>query len=41
LFTDVYDELTPNLKEQLDELKDLVNKYPEEYNVRRYDPEDN
>jgi len=39
LFTDVYDELTDNLKEQRAELIDMVNKYPEEYNLSRYDPE--
>lgn len=39
MFTDVYDELTPNLVEQKEELIDLVNRYPEEYNPSRYEKE--
>lgn len=36
LFTDVYDELTPNLIKQQDELRDLIKKYPEYYNTDDY-----
>lgn len=33
MFTDVYDKLTPALKEQRNELKRLIAKYPNDYNV--------
>ncbi|OBZ82384.1 2-oxoisovalerate dehydrogenase subunit alpha, mitochondrial [Choanephora cucurbitarum] len=33
LFTDVYDELTPNLVEQQKELEELIKKYPEYYSL--------
>ncbi|GAA5797552.1 hypothetical protein HPULCUR_002940 [Helicostylum pulchrum] len=36
LFTDVYDELTPNLVKQQDELLDLIKKYPEYYNTDEF-----
>lgn len=39
LFDDVYDKLTPNLELQRQELIDLVEKYPEHYNPKRYDIE--
>jgi 2-oxoisovalerate dehydrogenase E1 component alpha subunit len=31
LFTDVYDELTPALREQEQELRELIRRYPEYY----------
>jgi 2-oxoisovalerate dehydrogenase E1 component alpha subunit len=36
LFTDVYDELTPNLIQQQKELQELINKYPEYYNTDEF-----
>jgi 2-oxoisovalerate dehydrogenase E1 component alpha subunit len=36
LFTDVYDELPPNLVEQRKELNDLMKKYPEHYSTTNY-----
>ncbi|KAI8575404.1 hypothetical protein K450DRAFT_262071 [Umbelopsis ramanniana AG] len=36
LFTDVYDELPPNLVEQRQELADLMKKYPEHYSTDNY-----
>ncbi|KAG2197832.1 hypothetical protein INT47_009713 [Mucor saturninus] len=36
LFTDVYDELTPNLIRQQNELLELVKKYPEYYNTDEF-----
>ncbi|KAG2185137.1 hypothetical protein INT44_001927 [Umbelopsis vinacea] len=36
LFTDVYDELPPNLVEQRQELADLIKKYPEHYTTDHY-----
>jgi 2-oxoisovalerate dehydrogenase E1 component alpha subunit len=36
LFTDVYDELTPNLIKQQKELQELINKYPEYYNTDEF-----
>jgi 2-oxoisovalerate dehydrogenase E1 component alpha subunit len=36
LFTDVYDELTPNLRRQEKELEELIKKYPEYYNTDDY-----
>ncbi|KAI8382452.1 thiamine diphosphate-binding protein [Blakeslea trispora] len=33
LFTDVYDELTPNLVEQQKDLEELIKKYPEYYSL--------
>lgn len=36
LFTDVYDELTPNLIQQQKELQELIKKYPEYYNTDEF-----
>ncbi|CAO3655099.1 unnamed protein product [Mucor hiemalis] len=36
LFTDVYDELTPNLVRQEQELQELIKKYPEYYNTDEF-----
>ncbi|CEP10079.1 hypothetical protein [Parasitella parasitica] len=36
LFTDVYDELPPNLIKQQQELQDLISKYPEYYNTDEF-----
>jgi 2-oxoisovalerate dehydrogenase E1 component alpha subunit len=33
LFTDVYDEVLPHLKEQQDELKRILETYPEHFNT--------
>eukprot|EP00842_Homolaphlyctis_polyrhiza_P004938 jgi/Hompol1/5445/HPOL_001696-RA len=38
MFTDVYDELTPALKEQMAELERLMEKYPEHYDTSNYAP---
>jgi 2-oxoisovalerate dehydrogenase E1 component alpha subunit len=37
LFTDVYEELPPDLKAQMAELKGLVERYPEEYDVSQFE----
>ena len=37
LFTDVYDELTPNLIEQKKKLQDLMTNYPEYYPTNDFD----
>lgn len=37
MFEDVYEEMTPDLKRQMDELKGLLEKYPEEYDLSEYD----
>lgn len=36
LFEDVYDELTPNLKEQKEELKKHLEEYGEHYNLSKF-----
>jgi len=36
LFTDVYDEMTTNLKEQREELLEHLKKYGENYNLKKY-----
>jgi 2-oxoisovalerate dehydrogenase E1 component alpha subunit len=38
LFTDVYDELPWHLKEQQAELKEMMKKYPEQYDTSGYAP---
>ncbi|KAL1903963.1 hypothetical protein Sste5344_010334 [Sporothrix stenoceras] len=37
LFEDVYEELTPDLRAQMKQLKDHLDKYPEEYDVGDYE----
>ena len=37
MFEDVYEEMTPDLKRQMEELKGLLEKYPEEYDLSEYD----
>ncbi|OMJ14651.1 2-oxoisovalerate dehydrogenase subunit alpha, mitochondrial [Smittium culicis] len=37
LYTDVYDELTSNLKEQLLETKNLIDKYPDYYKINDFE----
>lgn len=37
MFTDVYEELTPELKEQMVELKDIIERYPEEYDMSEFE----
>lgn len=36
LFTDVYDEMTSNLKEQQQDLNDHLKKYGENYNLKKF-----
>lgn len=36
LFTDVYDEMTGNLKEQKEDLMEHLKKYGEHYNLKKY-----
>ena len=38
LFTDVYDELTPQLTRQMRDMKEHVNKYKEHYPLDSYEP---
>jgi 2-oxoisovalerate dehydrogenase E1 component alpha subunit len=37
LFKNVYDEMTPQLKEQMEELAEVLDTYPENYNLSDYD----
>lgn len=37
MFEDVYEECTPDLKAQMAELKDIIERYPDEYDVSEYD----
>ncbi|KAK4160012.1 2-oxoisovalerate dehydrogenase subunit alpha, mitochondrial [Cladorrhinum sp. PSN259] len=37
MFEDVYEELTPDLKNQMKELRDHIERYPEEYDVHQYE----
>ncbi|KAJ4155364.1 hypothetical protein LMH87_000615 [Akanthomyces muscarius] len=37
MFEDIYDELTPGLKAQMQELKELIDKYPDEYDVGEFE----
>ncbi|KAK3182035.1 hypothetical protein K4F52_006599 [Lecanicillium sp. MT-2017a] len=37
LFEDVYEDLTPDLKKQMAELKDMLERYPDEYDVTEYE----
>ena len=37
MFEDVYDELTPDLRSQMQQLKDHLDRYPEEYDVAEYE----
>lgn len=37
MFEDIYDELTPGLKAQMQELKELIDEYPDEYDVGEYE----
>lgn len=36
-FTDVFEEVTPEAKEQMKELKRILETYPEEYDLRQYE----
>ncbi|KAJ1562075.1 hypothetical protein HK405_000071 [Cladochytrium tenue] len=38
LFTDVYDELTPELRRQRDEMRELVNRFPDRFDVAKHAP---
>ena len=38
LFTDVYDELTPQLTRQMRDMKEHVSKYKEHYPLDSYEP---
>ena len=37
MFEDVYEELTPDLKQQMSELKEHLDKYPDEYDVGEFE----
>lgn len=37
MFEDVYEELTPELREQMADLKSLVERYPKEYDVAEFE----
>ncbi|TLD24288.1 hypothetical protein PspLS_06443 [Pyricularia sp. CBS 133598] len=37
MFEDVYEEMTPDLKKQMAELKDHIERYPEEYDVGEFE----
>ncbi|KAK0384734.1 hypothetical protein NLU13_7212 [Sarocladium strictum] len=37
MFEDIYEELTPELKAQMNELREVIERYPEEYDLSEYD----
>jgi 2-oxoisovalerate dehydrogenase E1 component alpha subunit len=37
MFEDTYEELTPDLKDQMRKLREIVEKYPNEYDVSEYE----
>lgn len=37
MFEDVYEELTPDLKAQMQELREILDQYPDEYDLAEYD----
>jgi 2-oxoisovalerate dehydrogenase E1 component alpha subunit len=37
MFEDVYEELTPDLKKQMGELKSIIERYPDEYDVEEFE----
>jgi len=37
MFEDVYEEMTPDLKAQMKELKRLIETYPKEYDMSQYE----
>ncbi len=37
MFEDVYDEMTPEVKEQMAELRDVIERYPDEYDVSEFE----
>lgn len=37
MFEDIYEELTPDLKSQMVELRGMIEKYPDEYDVSEYE----
>lgn len=37
MFEDTYEELTPDLKEQMQKLRELMEKYPDEYDVSEFE----
>ncbi|RDW85645.1 hypothetical protein BP5796_03970 [Coleophoma crateriformis] len=37
MFEDMYEELTPDLKAQMTELRDIIKKYPDEYDVSEFE----
>lgn len=37
MFEDIYEELTPDLKAQMRELRDVIDRYPDEYDVAEFD----
>lgn len=37
MFEDVYEELTPELKGQMSELKDVLHRYPQEYDITEFE----
>lgn len=37
MFEDVYEEITPDIRRQMAELKDVIDRYPDEYDVREFE----
>ena len=37
MFEDTYEELTPDLKEQMKKLREVIEEYPDEYDVSEFD----
>lgn len=37
MFEDTYEELTPDLRNQMKQLREMMEKYPEEYDLREFE----
>lgn len=38
MFTDVYDQMTPRLRKQLNHMKEHIKKHPEQYPIKHFEP---
>jgi len=37
MFEDIYEEMTPQTRKQMEELRDVIKRYPEEYDVGEFE----
>ena len=37
MFEDVYEEITPETRRQMDELRGVIEKYPDEYDIEEFE----